>query len=43
MFGALLLWEAVRYFEHGWMHDDYIAPGFHFKYLYFEWAHAWPG
>ena len=34
-FGLLILWEVCRYFSHGWIHDYWIEPEFHFGYLGF--------
>ncbi|HXB55574.1 MAG TPA: HTTM domain-containing protein [Vicinamibacteria bacterium] len=42
-FGAVMAWETVRYFRNGWIAADYIEPGFHFKYLGFDWVRPWPG
>ncbi len=42
-FGAIMMWEVWRYFNHGWIKSDYIEPPFHFKYYGFEWIQAWPG
>ncbi|MHC4108371.1 MAG: HTTM domain-containing protein, partial [Planctomycetota bacterium] len=43
MFGAIMLWEVWRYFDHGWIRRYYIEPVFHFKYYGFGWVKAWPG
>jgi hypothetical protein len=43
MFGALMFWEVIRFFQHGWIREYYVDPALHFKYLFFEWVHAWPG
>src|SRR5688572_28868545 len=43
MFGLLLAWEVVRYFEHGWIERYYIRPTFHFTYPLFEFVSPWPG
>lgn len=42
-FGAIMLWEVWRYFDHGWIARYWIAPDFHFKYFGFGWVHPWPG
>ncbi len=42
-FGAILLWEVVRYFSHGWIQRYFITPPFHFRYYGFEWVTPWPG
>jgi hypothetical protein len=41
-FGAILLWEVVRYFQHGWIARYWIDPVFHFTYLGFSWVKPWP-
>jgi vitamin K-dependent gamma-carboxylase len=41
-FGAIMLWEVVRYFQHGWIRDYYVDPGFHFTYAGFRWVRPWP-
>jgi vitamin K-dependent gamma-carboxylase len=43
MFGAILVWEVLRYFRNGWIHEYYVEPPFHFKFLFFEWVRRWPG
>jgi vitamin K-dependent gamma-carboxylase len=43
MMGALLAWEAWRYFEHGWIEAYWIRPAYHFPYPGFEWLAPWPG
>lgn len=42
-FGAVMLWEVTRYFDHGWIARYYINPQFHFKYYGFGWVQALPG
>ncbi len=42
-FGALMLWEVLRYFEYGWIGNYWITPVFHFTYFGFEWVQPWPG
>jgi hypothetical protein len=37
LFGALMLFSSARFLLNGWVYDFYIAPGFHFSYLGFEW------
>lgn len=41
--GAILVWEVVRYFDHGWIGRYWIKPAFHFTYYGFEWVRPWPG
>jgi hypothetical protein len=43
LFGLLLAWEAVRYFEHGWIARYYIQPTFFFTYPFFDFLAPWPG
>lgn len=42
-FGAVLLWEVLRYFQHGWIESMFMAPRVHFTYYGFEWIRPWPG
>ncbi len=42
-FGAVMAWEVVRYFQHGWISSYYIQPDFHFTYFGFGWVKPWPG
>jgi hypothetical protein len=42
-FGAVMAWEVVRYFQHGWIASYFIRPEFHFTYLGFGWVKPWPG
>jgi hypothetical protein len=41
--GAVIAWDAERYFTHGWLEEYYIRPKWHFTYLYFDWVRPWPG
>ena len=43
IFGAIMLWEVVRYFQHGRIERYYINPIFFFKYYGFDWVQPWPG
>lgn len=43
LFGALMVLAVVRFAAYGWIHELYIAPGFHFTYDGFAWVTAWPG
>ncbi len=43
IFGAVMLWEVFRYFEHGWISDYWIDPVFNFTFYGFEWLKPWPG
>lgn len=42
-FGAIMLWEAIRYFQHGWIPRYWIEPTLHFTYYGFDWVRPWPG
>lgn len=42
-FGAIMLWEVWRYFDHGWIHRYYIEPTFFFTYYGFDWVRPLPG
>lgn len=42
-FGAIMLWQTYRYFEHDWIGLFYIKAKVHFKYYGFSWVHALPG
>lgn len=43
LFGLIMLWEVVRYFERDWIGKYWIAPEFHFRYFGFDWVTPWPG
>jgi vitamin K-dependent gamma-carboxylase len=43
VFGAVMLWEVFRYFDHGWIDRYYDPSDFHFTYFGFEWVKPWPG
>jgi hypothetical protein len=42
-FGLVILWEAFRYADHGWIGEYFLAPEVLFKYYGFEWVRPWPG
>ncbi len=42
-FGVIMLVEAWRFWDHGWIARYYIQPDFLFKYYGFEWVEPWPG
>lgn len=42
IFGAIMLWEVTRYFEHGWIERYYVDPEFFFHYMGFSWVKPWP-
>ena len=43
VFGAIMLWEVIRYFSHGWIERYFITPTFHFTFYGFGWVQPWPG
>ncbi len=43
IFGVLMLFSTIRFLWNDWVHELYILPDFHFKYLGFEWVQALPG
>lgn len=43
IFGALMLFGALRVLSKGWVETLYIQPDFHFTYLGFDWVHPLPG
>jgi len=43
IFGAIMLWEVFRYFDHNWIDRYWIEPPFHFSYYGFDWVYPWPG
>ncbi len=42
-YGAIMLWEAYRYWANDWIAKYWIKPEFHFKYKFFEWVTPWSG
>lgn len=38
LFGAVIVWEMLRYWSYGWIHRYYIAPEFNFTYYGFSWV-----
>ncbi len=42
-FGAIMLWEVVRYFEKDWIRTYWMKPDFNFTYEWFEWVKPWGG
>jgi hypothetical protein len=42
-FGALMVWEAWRFADLGWIREYYVDPPFHFTYLGLDWVRPWPG
>jgi len=43
VFGAMIAWDVVRYFQTGWIAEYYILPKWNFSYPYFHWVRPWPG
>ncbi|OGS76065.1 MAG: hypothetical protein A3D31_00385 [Candidatus Fluviicola riflensis] len=43
IFGALMLFGALRFIAKGWVQDLYITPQIYFPYLGFEWIKPLPG
>ncbi len=43
LFGAIMVWEVLRFFDGTWIRRHYIDPDFHFTYLGFGWVRPWPG
>lgn len=43
LFGALMAFNAGRYWAYGWIDAFYIDPAFHFTYRYFAWVAPLPG
>jgi hypothetical protein len=43
VFGAIMIWEVLRYFQRGWIHTAFLEPRFHFTYYGFDWVRPWPG
>ena len=38
LFGAAITFSCIRFMALGWVHDQYIAPKWHFPYAGFEWV-----
>jgi vitamin K-dependent gamma-carboxylase len=43
LFGAVMLWEVWRYFDHRWIARYFIEPEHLFPYYGFDWVRPWPG
>ena len=43
LFGLLMLWMVIRYFDKGWIHKYWVEPLFHFGYFGFDWVTPLPG
>lgn len=42
-FGAIMLWEVLRYFQYGWIRQYWIKPHFYFTFSGFDWISPWAG
>jgi hypothetical protein len=42
IFGAMMVFSAVRFWALGWIEEHLSEPKFHFKYYGFEWVEALP-
>lgn len=42
-FGLILVWDAWRFWNNGWIEQYYLQPQFYFKYFGFGWVHPFPG
>lgn len=42
-FGLIIVWEAYRYFDKGWIRRYWIEPDFFFTYQAFGWVEPWGG
>ena len=43
VFGGIIVWEAYRYFTHGWIDRYFVNPAVNFTYYGFSWVKPWPG
>jgi len=41
-YGAIILWEVTRYFDHNWIKAYFTGKQFYFTYPGFSWVHPWP-
>lgn len=41
-YGAIMVWEVFRYFDHNWIRSYYSGKEFYFTYPGFSWVHPWP-
>lgn len=41
-YGAIMLWEVTRYFDHGWIKSYYTGKTLYFHYPGFSWVKPWP-
>ncbi len=42
LFGAIVMWEVWRYFDHNWIESYYTGKQVYFTYPLFHWVHPWP-
>jgi hypothetical protein len=43
VFGAMVAIDGCRFLAHGWVDEYFIAPRYHFTYLYLDFIRPWPG
>ena len=43
IFGSIMLWEVLKYFEKGWIGKYWVDPTFNFTYYGFAWVKPLPG
>jgi len=43
LFGAIMLWEVFRYFQHGWIKRYYVDPMFFSSCFGLPAVEPWPG
>ena len=43
VFGAIMLWEVLRYFEYDWISLYWVDTKFNFSYYGFDWLKPLPG
>ena len=41
-YGAIMVWEVTRYFDHNWIERYYTGKDFYFTYPGFSWVSPWP-
>lgn len=41
-FGAIMMWEVWRYFDHNWIASYFTDKAVYFTYPLFHWVHPWP-
>jgi len=43
VFGGIMLWGVLRFFQYDGISRRFIEPTFHFSYYGFDWVQPWPG